>query len=173
MGIIDECGTPLGQSIPCLCPPVTGAAIKSSVASAAPPQQASLWVGHAVAARAGGTAIVPVTTRTALDVASTGLSLAYDADALEVLSVESELEGFTYHVDGDGGVIRAASAGLGQRLETGDALLRVTFQLRAGAERGRYPVAIVGETVIGGSVVDGLMPSAANVLTRPGWVRAR
>jgi hypothetical protein len=169
VGTIDVCDTPLGQSIPGLCPPSPTASV-APAASASPAQRARLRVGRARAS-AGGSATITVTTRRALDVGSVGLSLAYDPDALEVASVESGLEGFTYHVDE--GVIRTASAGLGQSLGAGDTLLSVTFQVRDGAASGRHAVALVGETLIGGSVADGRLPAAVDVRARSGWVRVR
>ncbi len=80
-----------------------------------------------------------MTTREALEVGSSGLSLSYDAGALEVVSVESGLEGFLYRVDEEEGVIHTASAGLGQSLAAGDALMSVVFRREAGRPTRSVP----------------------------------
>jgi hypothetical protein len=168
VGNFTECDTPLGQAV-LICPPAAAAAANAAT-SAAPEQEARVRVGRE-ATRAGRSVTIAVTTRTALDVGSTGLSLSYDPSALEVVSVESELDGFTYHVEG--GAIHTASAGLGQQLRADDELLSVTFQVRADAARGRHAVTLIGEPLIGSSVSGGVMPSAASVRARSGWVRVR
>jgi hypothetical protein len=112
-----------------------------------------------------------VTSREALEVGSSGLSLSYDAGALEVVSVESGLEGFTYRVDEEEGVIRTASAGLGQSLARGDALMSVVFRVKPDAQKGRYPVSVLGD--LGGPVMEGRMPARIPTSAGQGFVQVR
>ena len=90
-----------------------------------------------------------------------------DAGALEVVSVESGLEGFTHRVDEEAGVIRTASAGLGQSLEACDALMSVVFRVKPDARRGRHPVSVLGD--LGGPVLNGQMPKRITTSARQGW----
>ena len=146
-----------------------GAAKESSVSDAAP-SEARLRVGHGQA-QPGEEVTLAVTTREALEVGSSGLSLSYDAGVLEVVSVESGLEGFMYRVDAEEGVIRTASAGLGQSLAAGDALLSVVFRVKPDAQRGRYAVSVLGD--LGGPVLEGQIPEPITPVARPGFISVR
>ena len=86
--------------------------------------------------------------------------------------LESSLEGFTYHVEE--GVIRTASAGLGQSLAAGDVLVSVVFEVAADAAPGRYAVDVVSGGVRAASLsgpVAGRMPDAIGVQVKSGAVR--
>jgi hypothetical protein len=139
-------------------------------AASAALSKAKLRVGREWARR-GQEVTVDVTTRRALEVGSTGLSLSYDASALEVVVVESELEGFMYQVDEVGSVVRTASAGLGQELAAGDALMSVVFRVKPDAKRGRHRVSVSGE--LGGPVLEGQIPEPIEPVARSGFVRVR
>jgi hypothetical protein len=175
VGSIDVCDTPLGQSIPGLCPP---AAVASSIRSSGLNEEAGssarLRVSRA-RTRPGGQATVDVTTKSAIEVGSSGLALTFDASALRVVSVESSLDGFTYHVEA--GVIRTASAGLGQSLAATDVLVSVVFEVAADAAPGRYAVGLVSSgdraASLSGPVTAGRMPAAIDVEVRSGVVIVR
>jgi hypothetical protein len=162
-------GAAMGGSAVAAVPGAREGAVKGS-AGAAAPGKAQLRVGR-VQAQRGEEVVLEVTTRKALEVGSSGLSLAYDARVLEVGSVESGLEGFLYRVDEQEGVIRTASAGLGQGLGAGEALLRVHFRVKPDARPGRYLVNVQGD--LGGPVLRGQIPEPIHTLARPGFVRVR
>jgi hypothetical protein len=90
---------------------------------------------------------------------------------LKVVSVESGLEGFLYRVAEEEGVIRTASAGLGQGLGAGEALMSVRFRVKPEARPGRYLVSVQGD--LGGPVLRGQIPEPIRSLARPGFVRVR
>jgi hypothetical protein len=123
-------------------------------------------------ARPGRQATVEVTTERAIEMGSSSLALSFDASALRVVSVESSLDGFTYHVEE--GVIRTASAGLGQSLAAKDVLVSVVFEVAADAAPGRYAVGVVSSGVwavnLSGPVA-GRMPDAIGVQVESGAVR--
>jgi hypothetical protein len=173
VGSIDECDTPLGQSIPGLCPlPLAASSIRSSGLTELNEAGSStvLRVSRA-RARPGRQAAVEVKTERAIEVGSSGLALSFDASALRVVSVESALDGFTYNVEE--GVIRTASAGLGQSLAAKDALVSVVFEVAADAAPGRYVVRVVSSGVRAVSLsgpVAGRMPDAIGVQVKSGAV---
>ena len=77
-----------------------------------------------------------------------------------MVTVESPLEGFTYQVDTEAGLIRTASAGIGQSVEAGEPLIRVVFRVAEDARR-RYVVRVGDGTApldIAGPVRPGQMP---------------
>jgi hypothetical protein len=174
VGSIDECDTPLGQSIPGLCPlPLAASRIRSSGLTELNEAGSStvLRVSRA-RARPGRQATVEVKTKRAIEVGSSGLALSFDASALRVVSVESSLDGFTYNVEE--GVIRTASAGLGQSLAAKDVLVSVVFEVAADAAPGRYVVRVVSSGVRAVSLsgpVAGRMPDAIGVQVKSGAVR--
>jgi hypothetical protein len=168
---IYECDTPLGQSFPDLCPtPLAASSIRSSRLNEAG-SSTVLRVSQAQA-RPGRHATVEVKTQRAIEVGSSGLALSFDASALRVVSVESSLDGFTYHVEE--GVIRTASAGLGQSLAARDVLVSVVFKVTSDAAPGRYAVDVVSSGVRAASLsgpVAGRMPDAIGVQAKSGSVR--
>jgi hypothetical protein len=111
VGSIDECDTPLGQSIPGLCPlPLAASSIRSSGLTELNEAGSSTVLRVSQArARRGRQATVEVERQRAIEVGSRGLALSFDASALRMVSVESPLDGFIYNVED--GVIRPASAG--------------------------------------------------------------
>jgi hypothetical protein len=123
-------------------------------------------------ARPGRQATVEVKTEHAIEVGSSGLALSFDASALRVVSVESSLDGFTYNVEE--GVLRTASAGLGQSLAAKDVLVSVVFEVAADAAPGRYVVRVVSSgvraAILNGPVAGG-MPDAIGVQVESGTVR--
>jgi hypothetical protein len=182
VGTIDPfCDTPLGVSLG-LCVPAAvvqnqtafaAARVQSDVASmVATASKARLEVGKVSAQRAAEVT-VDVTTRESLEIGSSGLSLSYDASALEVISVESDLEGFTYHVDAKAGVLRSASAGLGQNVAADDALMQIIFRVKPEARRGKHAVRILSNGLLGGPVASGQMPTRIEVTAKAGFVRVR
>jgi hypothetical protein len=168
---IYECDTTLGQIFPDLCPtPLAASSIRSSRLNEAG-SSTVLRVSQAQA-RPGRHATVEVKTQRAIEVGSSGLALSFDASALRVVSVESSLDGFTYHVEE--GVIRTASAGLGQSLAARDVLVSVVFKVTADAAPGRYAVDVVSSGVRAASLsgpVAGGMPDAIGVQVKSGAVR--
>ena len=170
-GSIDECDTPLGNNIPGLCPLQAAA---SSIRSSGLNEGGSSTVLQVSRARArpGRQATVEVKTEHAIEVGSSGLALSFDASALRVVSVESSLDGFTYNVEE--GVLRTASAGLGQSLAAKDVLVSVVFEVAADAAPGRYVVRVVSSGVRAASLsgpVAGRMPDAIGVQVKSGAVR--
>jgi hypothetical protein len=171
VGSIDECDTPLGQSIPGLCPESAAASSLRSSGLSEAGSSTVLQVSDA-RARRGRRATVEVKTQSAIEVGSSGLALSFDASALRVVSVESSLEGFTYNVEE--GVIRTASAGLGQSLAAEDVLVSVVFEVAADAAPGRYAVGVVSSGVRAASLsgpVAGRMPDAIGVKVKSGAVK--
>jgi hypothetical protein len=170
VGSIDECDTPLGNNIPGLCPSAAMSSIRSSELSEGG-SSTVLRVSRA-RARPGRQATVEVKTEHAIEVGSSGLALSFDASALRVVSVESSLDGFTYNVEE--GVLRTASAGLGQSLAAKDVLVSVVFEVAADAAPGRYVVRVVSSGVwavnLSGPVAGG-MPDAIGVQVESGTVR--
>jgi hypothetical protein len=171
VGAIDVCDTPLGQSIPGLCPESAAASSLRSSGLSEGGSSTVLQVSDA-RARRGRRATVEVKTQSAIEVGSSGLALSFDASALRVVSVESSLEGFTYNVEE--GVIRTASAGLGQSLAAKDVLVSVVFEVAADAAPGRYAVGVVSSGVRAASLsgpVAGGMPEAIGVQVESGAVK--
>jgi hypothetical protein len=170
VGSIDECDTPLGNNIPELCPSAAMSSIRSSELSEGG-SSTVLRVSRA-RARPGRQATVEVKTEHAIEVGSSGLALSFDASALRVVSVESSLDGFTYNVEE--GVLRTASAGLGQSLAAKDVLVSVVFEVAADAAPGRYVVRVVSSgvraAILNGPVAGG-MPDAIGVQVESGTVR--
>lgn len=170
------CDTPLGNSAG-LC----GAGAAAMSASTTSPDsadasissdQATLEISTGQAQRNEATA-VDISIMNALNVGSTGLSIAYNSRALDVVSVESSLGGFVYRVDTQNGVIHTASASVGQNVAAGDTLMTVTFHVKDDARRGRHQVRITGDSLIGGAALNGQMPVEAAIKTRPGFVLVR
>jgi hypothetical protein len=174
VGSIDVCDTPLGKRFPGLCPEsVAASSIRSSGLNELNEGGSStvLQVRDA-RARPGRRATVEVKTKSAIEVGSSGLALSFDASALRVVSVESSLDGFTHNVEE--GVIRTASAGLGQSLAAKDVLVSVVFEVAADAAPGRYAVGVVSSGVRAPSLsgpVAGRMPDTIDVEVRSGAVR--
>lgn len=138
VGAIDPSCTPLGVflGLPCAGGELSiGLGLEDAVV------QATLTVRQENSRRYAKVAIA-VTTDSPLELGATGLTLAFDSGKLAVVSVESSLEGFTYSVDPEAGLIRTASAGTGQSFAAGEALMSVNFRVKANAPRELAAVAL-------------------------------
>jgi hypothetical protein len=180
--IIEPGCTPLGASLGLSCSSMSAGMSEGTRTIALDAGAIALDAGgpvtltlSRVSARRGEEVAIEAIPEQALEVGSADLALSFDGGGLEVVAVESPLEGFTYQVDTEAGLIRTASAGIGQTVEAGEPLIRVVFGVGEDA-RGRYAVRVVdGDDAapldIAGPVQPGQMPEPIALEAKTGVIK--